>query len=177
MQISVVLLLILMFSRSFTRSYQPLRIFSLLRSSAQAFSLHLQAPQSIESTSSESQKFKRGQSITAKILQFGPLGASVEVNDGEGSGLIIQSEIAYFRQRRSGEDIVIGEVLEAFVEKVRDDGKINVSLRPTGLSRIEFVQKQVTKAIHVTSVYTSSNVTYRTPLCRYLMPWRAHLAE
>ena len=40
---------------------------------------------SIEEPEPSSSQFKRGQSITATILQFGPLGASVEVDDGAGT--------------------------------------------------------------------------------------------
>ena len=36
----------------------------------------------------------------------------------------MQREIAMFRDRRDGEEVVVGEVLEAFVEKVRGTRKI-----------------------------------------------------
>jgi len=50
-----------------------------------------------------------------------------------GSGLILQKEIKFFRDSRGGLDVVEGEVLSAYVENnCRDDGKLNISLRPPG---------------------------------------------
>lgn len=71
-----------------------------------------------------SSTLKRGQQIKAKVIFFGPLGASVEINDTPTRGLILQREINSFRARRDGEDVVVGEELVAYVEKIRDDGKV-----------------------------------------------------
>jgi len=81
-----------------------------------------------------------------EVVFFGRLGASVDIiaksHDEDdvlpedepplGRGLIKQNEIHYFRQRRNNLDVVIGEVLPAYVEKVREDGKVDISLRPVG---------------------------------------------
>jgi CvfB-like winged helix domain len=48
------------------------------------------------------------------------------------TGIIYQSEIRYFRDARHNVDVVRGEILKAYVERVRDDGKIDVSLRLIG---------------------------------------------
>jgi len=92
-------------------------------------------------------EFKRGDKILVEVLKFGRLGASIDVvgkgHDVQqnmigpeeatlGSGLILQSEIHYFRAARDGLDVVKGEVLPAYVERVRDDFKLDVSLRPPG---------------------------------------------
>jgi hypothetical protein len=78
--------------------------------------------------------FQVGDQIQVEVISFGPLGASVSVvGIGHGgdvnllpvdaepyaTGLIVQQEIAYFRQSRDNVDVVRGEVLPAFVEKVR----------------------------------------------------------
>jgi len=90
--------------------------------------------------------FKPGDRIQVEVISFGPLGASVEViGEGHdpdslvpesdpplGLGLILQKEIQYFRQGRDGVDVVRGEVLPAYVERVRDDGRIDVGLRSYG---------------------------------------------
>ena len=90
--------------------------------------------------------FQRGDSIVIEVMSFGPLGASVQVvglshspnslipeeKDALGYGLILQREIHYFRQARDNVDIVRGEVLFAYVERVRDDGRLDISLRPPG---------------------------------------------
>ena len=93
-----------------------------------------------------SSEFRPGDRIQIEVVSFGPLGASVDVigigHDPDqlipesepplGQGLVLQKEIAYFRQGRDNVDIVRGEVLPAFVEKVREDGKIDISLRSFG---------------------------------------------
>jgi len=91
-------------------------------------------------------KFKAGDCIQVEVTSFGPLGASVAVvglgHEGEllpvdqepyGYGLISQREIAFFREARDNVDVVRGEILSAYVQKVRvEDGKINVGLRAFG---------------------------------------------
>jgi predicted RNA-binding protein (virulence factor B family) len=85
--------------------------------------------------------------IQVEVVSFGPLGASVDViglgHDGEllppdaeepyGRGLVLQKEIAYFRQARGNVDVVRGEILNAHVQNVREeDGKLDISLRSYG---------------------------------------------
>ncbi|CAJ1937666.1 unnamed protein product [Cylindrotheca closterium] len=90
--------------------------------------------------------FKPGSMIQVEIVSFGPLGASVNVigvshdsNDilpeGEepyATGLIYQQEISYFRSARDNVDVVRGEILPAYVQKVRDDDKLDIALRVFG---------------------------------------------
>jgi predicted RNA-binding protein (virulence factor B family) len=48
-------------------------------------------------------------------------------------GLILQREIRYFREARGNVDVVRGEILPAYVERVReDDGKLDIGLRAFG---------------------------------------------
>mmetsp|Transcript_3682 Transcript_3682/g.7718 ORF Transcript_3682/g.7718 Transcript_3682/m.7718 type:complete len:324 (-) Transcript_3682:972-1943(-) len=75
-------------------------------------------------------EFFKGDKIQVEIISFGPLGASVDIvatshnpdhvipadEPALGPGLILQKEIRYFRQGRGGVDVVLGEVLPAFVE-------------------------------------------------------------
>lgn len=78
--------------------------------------------------------FEVGDKIQVEVTSFGPLGASVAVVgighgaevellpvDAEpyGIGLISQQEISFFRQARDNVDVVRGEVLPAYVLKVR----------------------------------------------------------
>ena len=93
--------------------------------------------------------FRTGLPIMVEVMSFGPLGASVMViGKGEthdaaktkltdsatplATGLIYQNEIRYFREGRRNVDVVIGEILPAYVEKVREDGKLDVALRVIG---------------------------------------------
>jgi len=94
----------------------------------------------------DASSFKTGDSIQVEVSNFGPMGASVDVvglghdpqsliDVGEpplGQGLILQKEISYFRQARNNLDVVRGEVLPAYVEKIREDGKLNIALRQVG---------------------------------------------
>ena len=93
------------------------------------------------------QSFRAGDQVQVEVVSFGPLGASVEVvglghsKDAEllpadqepyGFGLILQKEIAYFRQGRNNLDVVLGEILPAYIQNVRDDGKLDLGLRVYG---------------------------------------------
>lgn len=91
----------------------------------------------------------RGTSIEAEVLSFGPLGASVRVNDGESDalGLILQKELAFFRDQRGGIEVVLGERLPAFVERIREDGRVDVQLRPVFTARLAIVAKQILEAL------------------------------
>jgi predicted RNA-binding protein (virulence factor B family) len=95
-----------------------------------------------------SSEFQAGDKVQVEVVQFGPLGATVEVIgrghgddavllDAEkeplGTGLILQKEISYFRQARHMVDVVRGEILPAYVQNVRDeDGKLDIGLRAFG---------------------------------------------
>lgn len=93
--------------------------------------------------------FAQGDEIQVEIVNFGPLGASVEViglghgddapllpadsPEAYGYGLILQKEISYFRNARNNVDVVRGEILPAYVQNVRpEDGKLDISLRSYG---------------------------------------------
>jgi predicted RNA-binding protein (virulence factor B family) len=70
--------------------------------------------------------------IACSVTRFGPMGASVSIDGNVATGLILQREIKLFRDSRDGVDVEVGEILEGFVERVREDGKIDVSIRPLG---------------------------------------------
>eukprot|EP01083_Nonionella_stella_P026578 73197_1 len=99
------------------------------------------------SQSGQPLRFRKGDPIQVEVVRFGPLGASVEIiahksheekdliPEGEepmGYGLILQREIGYFRSSRRGVDVVCGEILPAYVDWVRDDGKVDITLRKPG---------------------------------------------
>lgn len=91
--------------------------------------------------------YRSGMSIRAKVLQFGPLGATVSIDGGRARGLVLQREIAMLRDRRGGTDVVRGEELEAWVARVREDGRVNVSLRPIGVDRISSIKAEILEAL------------------------------
>ena len=100
-----------------------------------------------EVPSSDAVSYRSGTSIRAKVLQFGPLGASVSIDGGRARGLVSQLEIAMLRDRRGGVDVVRGEELQAWVGRVREDGKVSVSLRPIGVDRFHAVKAEVLEAL------------------------------
>lgn len=106
------------------------------------------------SSSFSSGGFQRGQLIQVEVSRFGQLGASVDIiavgghtedylideyDPPLGTGLILQSEISYFRRKRNGLDVIVGEILPAYVERTREmtDGgiKVDISLRPPGKAK------------------------------------------
>jgi hypothetical protein len=101
---------------------------------------------------------RQGDQILVEVISFGPMGASVEIvglghnsdamieedEPALGNGIILQKEIHYFRQARDNVDVVKGEILPAFVDRVRDDGKVDVSLRkPGGKSKAKDAAKMI----------------------------------
>lgn len=95
--------------------------------------------------------FLPGTKVQVEVVAFGPLGASVEVISKShkpddllpvgkppfARGVILQREISYFRQWRHNVDVVRGEVLPAYVERVRaieEDGtpRLDIALRTYG---------------------------------------------
>jgi predicted RNA-binding protein (virulence factor B family) len=110
--------------------------------------------------------FNVGDPIQVEVISFGPLGASVSVvglgHDGElvhvdgepyAYGLILQKEIAYFRQARDNVDVVRGEVLPAYVQKVRlEDGKLDIGLRAFGgKAKADQINDQILKKLEASS--------------------------
>lgn len=106
--------------------------------------------------------FSPGDKIQVEIISFGPLGASVDVvaasHDEKdliapdapvlGSGLVLQREIRYFRESRGNIDVVRGEILPAFVERVRETGKIDVTLRAYGgVAKADQLSQQIMETL------------------------------
>jgi predicted RNA-binding protein (virulence factor B family) len=80
--------------------------------------------------------FKEGQEIEVVVYAFTDLGVKVAINDTY-SGLAYKNEIF--------EDLYIGQKLRAFIKCVREDGKIDVSLRPReGKEVLEVTEKILT---------------------------------
>lgn len=126
--------------------------------SADAHAKHKNTVQSAKDGDAEylQPEFKRGDQIMVEVIFFGPLGASCDVvghshnqedcisqtEPALGRGMILQSEINFFRRSRGNIDVVKYEILPAYVENVREevfdrDGgdpeeRLDISLRPPG---------------------------------------------
>ena len=70
------------------------------------------------------------------------MGASVSVNQNTARGLVLQSELWFAEQRRN-EQVKVGDELKGYVERIREDGKVDVSLRPVDLLRVEEMKNEV----------------------------------
>lgn len=84
--------------------------------------------------------YRRGDTIMAKVLSYGPLGASIKVIDNDRpsalyTGLILRSELSYWIELHKYEP-ALGEVIPAYVQNIREGGKIDVSLRPVGFDKV-----------------------------------------
>jgi hypothetical protein len=132
---------------------------------------------SFSSSGGTGEKLQQGDAVQIEVVSFGPLGASVEVvgighnpddlipetDHSLGRGLVLQREISYFRQARNNVDVVVGEVLPAYVETIRDDGRLNISLRPIGgKAKAENVSKQIIDRLERTPGYVL-NVGDKSP--------------
>ncbi|MCF6200691.1 MAG: S1-like domain-containing RNA-binding protein [Hydrogenimonas sp.] len=80
------------------------------------------------------QKLKRNEEVTILFFDRSDLGYKVVVN-GRYEGLVFHSEI--FRP------VKIGESAKGYVKKIRDDGKIDVLMRPIGKKSDELAAEKV----------------------------------
>ena len=101
-------------------------------------------------------QFRRGESVKATVLRYGPLGASVSIAPGstessnaivivdtnqQQMGLILQDQIEYWAALNK-RDPQVGEILNAYIQKIRDDGKMDIALRPVGYDKVTTARDQ-----------------------------------
>jgi len=112
-----------------------------------------------DATSSDPSPLTLGSTVATEVTSFGPLGASVTLShpsspDPIGTGLVLQLEIELFRRsRKSKADVVVGEVLTGYVQKVHpaeypdDLPKLDISLRPLGTNAVVAAASRITTAL------------------------------
>ncbi len=123
------------------------------------------ASRSIFEGSLPTPSFKRGENVEATILGFGPLGASVVIHkkegggeesnsdedmEEEGRGLILQQEVTFWSALNNGQPD-IGETLNAYILNVREDGKLDVTLRPVGYDKVLAARERILAAVQGSS--------------------------
>jgi CvfB-like winged helix domain/SAP domain len=92
---------------------------------------------------------RKGMTIEVKVVKYGALGASVEVVEsvmGAVGGLILQDQLDYW-VALNGREPRVGEVLNAYVQKVRDDGKLDIALRPVGYDKVTEARDRILEAL------------------------------
>lgn len=74
----------------------------------------------------------------------------MEIDGGAATGLIIQHELKMFEQKRTAK-VNVQDELSAYVQKIREDGKVDVSLRPLDNARIEEVKSMVLEVLRAST--------------------------
>ena len=93
-------------------------------------------------------KYKKGDKIMARITRFGHLGMSVETQPDRAQGLILRQEVDFLKQSSNGEfDPQIGDTVTGYILYTRDDGKLDVSLRPIGFERFQSASDAILTAL------------------------------
>jgi hypothetical protein len=82
----------------------------------------------------EKVEFSEGDKVNILVYKFTDLGATVIIND-KYFGLVYENDIY--------KDITIGDQLDGYVKKIREDNKIDVSLRKIGYGRIEDAKEKI----------------------------------
>lgn len=82
----------------------------------------------------ESVDFSEGDRVDILVYKFTDLGATVIIND-KYFGLVYENDIY--------KEITVGDNLKGYIKKIRDDNKLDVSLRKIGYGRIEDAKEKI----------------------------------
>jgi len=90
-------------------------------------------------TRNEKPPYKEGEEVMLLVEEFTDLGVKVII-DGRYEGLLYKSDI--FRE------LAVGEQLEGYIKKIREDNKIDVTLRKGGPDDIKDARETILKKIN-----------------------------
>ena len=90
-------------------------------------------------TRNEKPPYKEGEEVMLLVEAFTDLGVKVII-DGRYEGLLYKSDV--FRE------LTVGEQLEGYIKKIREDNKIDVTLRKGGLDDIKDAMETVLKNLN-----------------------------
>ena len=82
----------------------------------------------------EKVEFSQGDRVDIVVYKFTDLGATVIIND-KYFGLVYENDIY--------KEINVGDQLQGYIKKIREDNKIDVSLRKIGYGRIEDAKEKI----------------------------------
>jgi len=85
-------------------------------------------------TTKEKPPYKEGEEVMLLVEEFTDLGVKVII-DGRYEGLLYKSDV--FRE------LTVGEQLEGYIKKIREDNKIDVTLRKGGLDDIKDARETI----------------------------------
>jgi len=90
-------------------------------------------------TRNEKPPYKEGEEVMLLVEEFTDLGVKVII-DGRCEGLLYKSDV--FRE------LTVGEQLEGYIKKIREDNKIDVTLRKGGLDDIKDARETILKNLN-----------------------------
>jgi predicted RNA-binding protein (virulence factor B family) len=90
-------------------------------------------------TRNEKPPYKEGEEVMLLVEEFTDLGVKVII-DGRYEGLLYKSDV--FRK------LTVGEQLEGYIKKIREDNKIDVTLRKGGLDDIKDARETILKNLN-----------------------------
>ena len=90
-------------------------------------------------TRNEKPPYKEGDEVMLLVEEFTDLGVKVII-DGRYEGLLYKSDV--FRE------LTVGEQLEGYIKKIREDNKIDVTLRKGGLDDIKDARETILKNLN-----------------------------
>jgi hypothetical protein len=90
-------------------------------------------------TRNEKPPYKEGEEVMLLVEEFTDLGVKVII-DGRCEGLLYKSHV--FRE------LTVGEQLEGYIKKIREDNKIDVTLRKGGLDDIKDARETILKNLN-----------------------------
>ena len=90
-------------------------------------------------TRNEKPPYKEGEEVMLLVEEFTDLGVKVII-DGRCEGLLYKSDV--FRE------LTVGEQLEGYIKKIREDSKIDVTLRKGGLDDIKDARETILKNLN-----------------------------
>ena len=90
-------------------------------------------------TTNEKPRYKEGEEVMLLVEEFTDLGVKVII-DGRYEGLLYKSDV--FRE------LTVGEQLEGYIKKIREDNKIDVTLRKGGLDDIKDARETILKYLN-----------------------------
>jgi predicted RNA-binding protein (virulence factor B family) len=90
-------------------------------------------------TRNEKPPYKEGEEVMLLVEEFTDLGVKVII-DGRYEGLLYKSDV--FRE------LTVGEQLEGYIKKIREDNKIDVTLRKGGLDDIKDARETILKNLN-----------------------------
>lgn len=90
-------------------------------------------------TKNENPPYKEGEEVMLLVEEFTDLGVKVII-DGRYEGLLYKSDL--FRE------LSVGEQLEGYIKKIREDNKIDVTLRKGGLDDIKDARETILKYLN-----------------------------